>query len=124
MCSLRISPSLHPISITNMSARSLCTFLHVLFSSIFSVTFPVGLSKCSFYMKHCKKGGYKAVWTEQDVQDDKDGKDGKESFESSTTELPSEAPTESKNDDLEAKEVEAAKHSKDHLQMKLFVVGM
>ena len=60
------------------------------------------------------------MWTKQDL---KDGKDDKQSFESSSTELPSEAPTESKNDDLEAK-VEAAKHSKDHLQMKLFVVGM
>ena len=41
--SLQISASLHPISITNMPARSICTFLFFLFSSIFPVTFAVGL---------------------------------------------------------------------------------
>ena len=112
MCSPRISPPLHPLSITSISARSLCTFLCFLFCSIFPVTFPVGLSECPFYVKHCKNGGYKAVCTDQDV---KDGKDDKKSSESSSTELPSEAPAEIKNGDLKAKDVEAAKYSKDHL---------
>ena len=126
-----LSPNIAPIAShfnhTYVSPFSLHLSLLFIFFNI-SSHFSPGIIGMSILQEKLQKGYiYKAVRTDQDVKDGKDGKDGKddkESFESASTELPSEAPTESKNGDLEAKEVEAAKHSKDHLQVKLFVVGM